>query len=103
MSIYEIEEVRSVPFSPTSHPSCERLIGTVRKEQLDRTLFWNQVDLQRKLDEYKAYYNEARVHSGVGGRKPGKVYTGEKSATSSVIQLTWKKFCSGLFTVPEAA
>ena len=28
----------------------ERLIGTVRREYLDRTLFWNRGDLERKLD-----------------------------------------------------
>ena len=103
MRIYEIKELRTVPFCPTSHPFCERLIGTVRRELLDRTLFWNGVDLKRKLDKYKTYYNESRVHSGISGRKPAKVYREERSVPSQVTRLTWKKFCNGLFVVPEAA
>jgi len=32
-----------------SHPFVERLIGTIRREFLDQTLFWNAVDLEKKL------------------------------------------------------
>jgi hypothetical protein len=38
----------------------------VRREYLDRTLFWNQSDLERKLENYKVYYNQHRCHSGLG-------------------------------------
>ena len=41
LRILEIEEVKSVPYSPTSHPFIERLIGTIRREYIDRLLFWN--------------------------------------------------------------
>jgi len=30
------------------------MIGTIRREYLDQTLFWNQGDLERKLDSYKS-------------------------------------------------
>jgi hypothetical protein len=33
------------PYVPLSHPFVERLIGTVRREYLDRTLFWTKTDL----------------------------------------------------------
>jgi hypothetical protein len=39
------------------HPFVERLIGTIRREFLDQTLFWNAVDLERKLEAFKDYYN----------------------------------------------
>jgi putative transposase len=29
---------------PLSHPFVERLIGTVRREYLDRILFWTTID-----------------------------------------------------------
>ena len=29
--------------------------------------FWNAVDLLRKLNEYKDYYNAYRVHRSLGG------------------------------------
>jgi hypothetical protein len=42
---------------PRSHPFIERLIGTLRREYLDQTFFWNGLDLHRKLDRFAAYYN----------------------------------------------
>ena len=57
LRVLEIEEVKSVPYAPVSHPFVERLIGTIRREYLDRTFFWNAVDLERKLDEFRDYYN----------------------------------------------
>ncbi len=41
LRVLEIEEVKSVPYAPTSHPFVERLIGTARREFLDRVFFWN--------------------------------------------------------------
>jgi len=49
MEMLDIEEIRSVPFTPTSHPFVERATGTTRREFLDKTLFWNEVDLATKL------------------------------------------------------
>ena len=57
-----IEVIKSVPHTPSSHPFIERLIGTIRREYLDQTLFWGEDDLERKLKEFAAYYNEHRVH-----------------------------------------
>ena len=39
LRVCEIAEVKSVPYVPTSHPFVERLIGTVRREYLDRVFF----------------------------------------------------------------
>ena len=36
-----VSEVKSVPYVPMSHPFVERLIGTLRRECLDRILFWS--------------------------------------------------------------
>ena len=36
LRVLEIEELKSVPYAPTSHPFVERLIGTIRREYLDR-------------------------------------------------------------------
>jgi transposase InsO family protein len=40
LRVLEVEEIKSVPYSPLSRPFVERLIGTLRRECLDRTLFW---------------------------------------------------------------
>jgi putative transposase len=57
LRILGIEELKSVPFLPRSHPFVERLIGTLRREYLDQIFFWNALDLHRKLDRFAAYYN----------------------------------------------
>jgi hypothetical protein len=51
LRVLEIEEIKSVPCAPVSHPFVERLIGTIRREYFDRAFFWNAVDLARKLSE----------------------------------------------------
>jgi putative transposase len=61
LRILEIEELKSVPFVPRSHPFVEQLIGTVRREYLDQVFFWSDVDLRRKLCRFAAYYNQRRV------------------------------------------
>jgi putative transposase len=39
---------------------CERLIGTLRREVMDRTLILNQAHLRSVLAEYQEHYNTAR-------------------------------------------
>ena len=36
LRVLEIEEIKSVPYAPISHPFVERLIGMIRREYLDR-------------------------------------------------------------------
>jgi hypothetical protein len=66
-----VPEIKTVPYLPLSHPFVERLIGTVRREYLDRTLFWTTVDLERKLIDFQHYYSRHRTHAGLEGRLPG--------------------------------
>jgi Integrase core domain len=40
----------------------ERLIGTVRRECLDRMLIFGEAHLRRVLRLYACYYNETRTH-----------------------------------------
>jgi len=41
LRILEVTEIKTVPYVPLSHPFVERLIGTLRREYLDRTLFYS--------------------------------------------------------------
>ena len=50
---------------------CERLIGTPRREALDRTLILNQAHLRTVLAGYQENDNTARPHQGTGQRVPG--------------------------------
>ena len=38
LRVLEVAEIKTVPYVPLSHPFVERLVGTVRRECLDRTL-----------------------------------------------------------------
>jgi putative transposase len=70
LRILEIDEIKTVPHVPLSHPFVERLIGTMRREFLDQVLFWNACDLERKLADFQAYYNAARSHASLEGHTP---------------------------------
>jgi len=67
LRVLGVEGVKTVPYVPLSHPFIERLMGTTRREFLDHTLFWNARDLERKLGEFREYYNRYRVHASLGG------------------------------------
>jgi hypothetical protein len=49
LRVFQIQEIKTVPYVPLSHPFVESLIGTIRREYLDRTLFWTATDLENKL------------------------------------------------------
>ena len=100
LRVLDIEEIKSLPHVPMSHPFVERLIGSVRRELLDQTFFWTATDLENKLREYQSYYNDFRTHSGRVGATP------EESANRKVVdinQYRWQKYCRGLFELPLAA
>jgi transposase InsO family protein len=42
--------------------TCERLVGTLRRELLDRVLIFGEAHLRAVLTEYQAHYNTARPH-----------------------------------------
>jgi len=61
LRVFEVDEIKTIPCTPRSHAFVERLIGTIRREYLDRIWFWSQSDLDRKLEAYKTYYNNIAV------------------------------------------
>jgi transposase InsO family protein len=50
------------PQSPWQNGRMERLIGTVRRECLDRMLILGEAHLRQVLTLYTSYYNESRTH-----------------------------------------
>jgi len=103
LPVLEVDEVKAIPCAPRSQAFVERLIGTLRREYMDRTLFWNQGGLERKLGTYKIYYNQHRCHAGLAG-----ITQAERSGTAPhpVAQLAsyrWRRHCHGLFHTPIAA
>jgi hypothetical protein len=103
LRILGIEEIKSIPYVPISHPFIERLIGTIRREYLDHVLFWNASDLETKLDTFKDYYNRHRVHASLNGKTPDQFSTGALPAPARLDRFSWKQHCRGLFQTPVAA
>ena len=103
LRILDIEEIKSVPHVPVSHPFVERLIGTIRREYLDRVFFWNAADLSRKLDEFGCYYNTHRVHRSLNGTTPAQRAGAPLSAPAALDVYAWQRHCHGLFQTPVAA
>ena len=103
LRVIEIEEIKSVRNVPVSHPFVERLIGTLRREYFDRFFFWNSVDLERKLTEFKIYYNAHRVHRGLDGITPSRRAGEPSPALAKLNNYAWQQHCRGLFYTPIAA
>ena len=56
--------------APIANAFAERWIGTLRRELLDRTIIWNQRQLQRLVIDYIAHYNAHRPHRSLEQRPP---------------------------------
>ncbi len=100
LRILGIEEIKSIPYLPISHPFIERLIGTIRREYLDQVPFWNAGDLQKKLNSFKNYYNGYRVHASLDGKTPEQVSGGRLLTPAPLARFGWMSHCRGLFQTP---
>jgi transposase InsO family protein len=96
--------VRTAVQAPRMNAICERLIGTLRRELLDRTLILNQAHLRAVLTEYQEHYNTARPHQGIGQRVPDPGPAPRVTATDlGACQIRRKPVLSGLINEYERA
>ena len=102
LRVLEVTEIKTVPYVPLSHPFVERLIGTLRRECLDRTLFWTTTDLEAKLLDFQHHYNEHRTHAGRKGHPPVPGVNADRSRANRSCY-RWLKHCRGLYQTPIAA
>lgn len=103
LRILEIDERKTVPHVPWSHPFVERLIGTIRREFLDHVPFWNARDLERKLGDFQTYYNAARSHASLAGQTPSTFADGHTPARAELTRVRWVSHCRDLVQLPVAA
>jgi putative transposase len=103
LRILGVDEIKTVPYTPRSHPFVERLIGTIRREFLDHTLFWNAADLERKLANFQRYYNHSRTHASLDGNTPAEISGDSAAHPAAINNYAWEKHCGGLFQLPVAA
>jgi putative transposase len=62
--------LRTAVRAPRMNAICERLVGTLRRELLDRVLIVGEGHLRAVLTEYQVHYNTARPHQGIAQRVP---------------------------------
>jgi putative transposase len=97
------DEIKTIPYTPLSHPFVERLIGTIRRQYLDQTIYWNASDLERKLEEFRQYYNAHRVHTSHSGKTPSGITKEPASLSADLNNFHWQPHCHGLYQLPVAA
>jgi transposase InsO family protein len=56
--------------SPWQNGFAERLIGSIRRECVDRAIVLGEAHLRRLLTKYAAYYNELRTHRSLNKDAP---------------------------------
>jgi putative transposase len=74
--------VHSAIQAPRMNGICERLVGTLRRELLDRMLIDSETHLRAVLAEYQMHYNTARPHQGIAQRVPDGRYDGDHLAVA---------------------
>ncbi len=75
----------------------------MRREFLDHVLFWNARDLERKLADFRGYYNEARGHASLEGHTPLAFAGGHTAIAADLNHVRWVSHCRGLVQLPVAA
>jgi len=78
MRFFAADSIRiltSPPGAPRANAICERLIGTLRRELLDRILIVNERHLRRILTVYLDHFNEARPHRALAHLAPAQAET----------------------------
>jgi putative transposase len=100
LRILEMTEIKTIPYVPLSHPFVERLVGTVRREYMDHTMFWTTADLENKLLDFKTYFNDHRTHTSLEGRTPDTTVSRPVANLSS---FRWQAHCRALYQTPVAA
>lgn len=103
LRILDVDEIKSIPYTPTSHPFIERLIGTIRREYLDQLFFWNKQNLERKLADFAQFYNQNRTRQSLNGKTPDSVSSDVQPRCALLDQYSWRSHCNGLFQTPIAA
>ncbi len=58
----DVEILLSPPRVPRANAICERVVGTLRREILDRILIYNEAHAAEVLTEYIQHYNGYRLH-----------------------------------------
>jgi len=76
--------LRTAVRTPRMNAICERLVGTLRRELLDRVLILGGQHLHAVLAEYQAHYNTARPHQGIAQYVPDDERDGPRATVTDI-------------------
>jgi putative transposase len=98
-AVFQADGIRilaSPPQAPRANAICERIIGTLRREVLDRLLIVNEHHLRQVLTEYLLHYNTARPHRALGQLAPDQAHTRPPQINLAEHRIRRKQVLSGL-------
>ena len=82
--------------TPVANAFAERWIGTLRRELLDRTLIWNQRQLERIVIDYIGHYNQHRPHRSLDQHPPSPAAATAIEPPKDALGLRRTSRCDGL-------
>jgi putative transposase len=99
-----IQIIKTPPQAPRANAICKRVIGTLRRELLDRILIAGPGHLRKILAEYTTHYNGYRPHQSLEQRHPDA----DTAFPAPVIDITGRRIrrrpiLGGLINEYEAA
>jgi transposase InsO family protein len=98
-AVFTAEGIRilaSPPQAPKANAICERVIGTLRRELLDRLLIVNEHHLRRVLTEYLLHYNTGRPHRALGQLGPAQAHSRPPQINLAEYRIRRKQVLGGL-------
>jgi len=98
-AVFAAEGIRilvSPPQAPRANAICERMIGTLRREVLDRLLIVNEHHLHQVLAGYLRHYNTARPHRALGQLAPHQAHSRPPQINLAEHRIRRKQVLGGL-------
>jgi putative transposase len=86
-AVFQATGARILPTAvqaPRMNATCERLVGTLRHEVLDRVLIVSERHLGAVLTEYQVHYNTARPHQGIAQRVPDGEHDAPRATVTDI-------------------
>jgi len=100
-----IKVIRTPVQAPNANAHMERLVGTIRRECLDRLLILGRHQLEHVLRVYLTHYNRQRPHRALDLKPPDSITRPPlgTAATSQALQLNRRDLLGGLIHEYELA
>ena len=93
----------SPPQAPRANAVCERVIGTLHRELLDRMLIVNEHHLRQVVTEYLIHYNTARPHPALDQLPPAQAHIPPPQINLAEHQIRRKQVLDGLISQYQIA